>query len=351
MAHFLRNGTKINVIRSASLHITEKLPAGNYSVKKDLQTQELFLEQVDGFTLPKRIYGASPRQAERIWQTFQDRTASTGVLLSGEKGSGKTMLAKSLSIIAGKAGLPTILINDKFDPDQLNLFLQSIEQPCVIFMDEFEKIFDNEHQVGMLTLLDGTITTRMLFILTCNNKYKINSHMTNRPGRIYYFLEFHCIPEEEIIEYCNENLKDKSQISKICQIAKIIGNFNFDQMKAIVEEMNRYREDAVTVLEMLNIKPENSEYERYEVSVTHKGKKVFDLYPSELSGSPMNNTEIEFTFYTTKDLITQEKIFVSAKNLKKFDPSTSTYTYLVGDTELVYTKKNHSTIDYKALIV
>jgi len=63
--------------------------------------------------------------------------------LVGEKGSGKTLLAKYISIAAAKErGIPTIVINHPFHGDEFNLFMQSIQEPVIVLMDEFEKIHD-----------------------------------------------------------------------------------------------------------------------------------------------------------------------------------------------------------------
>ena len=84
--------------------------------------------------------------AERVLSTFESRPAATGILLEGEKGSGKSMLLKLLSINARKAGMPTIVINSPFCGDGFNTFIQSISQPAIIAFDEFEKIYNRDDQ-------------------------------------------------------------------------------------------------------------------------------------------------------------------------------------------------------------
>ena len=73
-------------------------------------------------------------------------------------------------------------------------------QPII---DEFEKIFSGEKQQHILTLLDGVFSTHKLFLLTCNDKWKIDSHMRNRPGRIYYMIEFEGLePTVHLLDAC-----------------------------------------------------------------------------------------------------------------------------------------------------
>lgn len=170
----------------------------------------------------------------------------------GEKGSGKSLLSKQVCMASG---LPVILINNDYSGDSFNSFLTSITQPCIVFFDEFEKTYDRDAQKNILTLLDGTFNSNKLFLFTCNDKYSLDDNLYNRPGRIYYMLEFGGVDEEFIREYCEENLKNKYMINKIIDLAKGFAVFNFDILAAFVEEMNRYNEDPNDLITILNAKP------------------------------------------------------------------------------------------------
>ena len=97
---------------------------------------EFYFEQVDSFTISHKIYGNTLKNVDRIVNTFNQRPNSTGVMLNGEKGSGKTMMAKALSVKCAELGMPTIIINQAWVGDEFNTLIQSIEQPCVILFDE-----------------------------------------------------------------------------------------------------------------------------------------------------------------------------------------------------------------------
>lgn len=262
MSYFLKSGNTFRVSSAAAMDLHDKLPAGNYIIKAD-PFGNLFLEQIDSFTRPAKLYGDTLRNTDRILNTFMSRDSGTGVMLAGEKGSGKSLLAKNLSIEAVKQEIPTIVINAPWKGDAFNKFMQDIEQPIIVLFDEFEKVYDQDDQEQMLTLLDGVFPSKKLFILTCNDKWRVNQHMRNRPGRLFYMLEFKGLGHEFIKEYCEDNLNDQSHVERVCQISSLFGEFNFDMLKAVVEEMNRYNETPQEALRMLNAKPEFEENHKF----------------------------------------------------------------------------------------
>ena len=296
MTYFLRSGNTYRVSDEAALDLHETLPAGNYIIKED-QFGNLFLEETDKFKPLSKYYGDTLRHADRIHRTFSDRPNSTGVMLTGEKGSGKTLLAKELSISGYRYDIPTIVINNAWNGDKFNKFMADIDQPCIVLFDEFEKVYDHRQQEAILTLLDGVFPSKKLFILTCNDKWRVDQHMRNRPGRIFYMIDFKGLDPEFILEYCNDNLKNKSYIEQIVKIASLFSQFNFDMLKAMVEDMNRYDETPQQVMQLLNAKPEyDSQSEtKFKVElIAENGQKVEDkfLYTKTWNRNPLSSNTI-----------------------------------------------------------
>ncbi len=349
MSYYLRTGNTFSVTDEASMDLHKQLPAGNYIIKQD-QFGNLLLEQVDAFEHRGKIYGDTVRNVDRILRTFGDRTNSTGVMLTGEKGSGKTLLAKLLSITAAQTGIPTIIINQPWAGDKFNKFIQDIDQPCIVVFDEFEKVYDREQQEQMLTLLDGVFPSKKLFILTTNDKWRVDQHMRNRPGRIFYMLDFTGLDPAFIEEYCQDNLQAKEHIPTIVRITSLFDQFNFDMLKALIEEMNRYGETPQQALKMLNVKAEFSGRVEYTVEyVPAGGKKIADgsMSPTEWTGNPLN--DIVSIEYRSKDDDEDDDWYSDVfepTNIRKMDGKNGVFEYATDEGRLTLTRVKQKNFNY-----
>jgi hypothetical protein len=340
MTLYVKRANTYSPTNEAALDIHQELPVGNFVIKKDV-FENLFFQQIDDFEFPSKRYGDNEKHAERILNTFMDREVSTGVMLTGEKGSGKSLLAKCLAMDAAKNGIPTLIINDPWCGDNFNQLIQDIQQPCVVLFDEFEKVYDSNSQESILTLLDGVFPSKKLFVFTCNDKWRVDQHMRNRPGRIYYMLDFKGLSVEFIEEYCNDNLINKSHIENICKISTLFSKFNFDMLKALVEEMNRYNETPQEALTMLNAKPEyDTESTKFSVQLQIDGVAVekdnLDRH-GVWSGNPLNNRlAIEYRSYKDDP---EDGDWIYARfdqaDLKKVEAESGTFVFMNQEGEIL----------------
>lgn len=366
MSYFLQNGDMFSPTPSKD-SVLETLPIGNYIVVETMQG--LMFKRTDPFEAPGRMYGDINDRADRILRTFADRPRATGVLLEGEKGSGKSQLARNISYAGYDIGYPTILINAPFCGDAFNALLATVEQPAIVLFDEFEKVYEHrQQQEQILTLLDGVMTTRKLFILTVNDKYAVNQHMHNRPGRIYYSLQFDGLETNFVREYCMDNLDDKDEIDNIVKIGMMFRAFNFDMLKALVEEMNRYKENAYDALEYLNAQPiatsSSSSYEVVaiapngarsrlteltELPMSSRGNFVSSLFNFEESVPPTGEKKDELMELLGLDEDCDRHLVIRSQELKKIDVDKERFEFLVSGFTVIFQKKAPSYYDLRSM--
>lgn len=319
---FSQNGSLFRLAAGTDQKIHDTLPGGVYTIMFHPE-QGWFLLRDEDFELPDKVYGNITRQRDRIISTFLDRSGSTGALFAGEKGSGKSLLAKAISHKLAKSDVPTLLVNNSYGGDSFAKFLSAFTQPTCVLFDEFEKTYDDRkgEQDALLTLMDGVYTSKKLFLLTCNDKYRINQHMKNRPGRLFYFLEFGSLDSEFVKEYANDNLREnlKTHVPKLVALADSFDAFNFDMLKAVIEEMNRYSEAPKDALSLLNIKPDGFARQKYGLRLFIDGKELpkDKLKTRTWAGDPTRDFRMQVTFRWPLEGASAKKIVAQAeKNFK-----------------------------------
>jgi hypothetical protein len=234
------------------------LPKGTYLTKFDAPNNCYFLELTEDFTIPNKLYGNSDMLSNRYVKTFTEGSKNMGILLTGLKGTGKSLTAK---LTALKSNIPVILITEEFTGEEFKSFLNSIKQEVVVFIDEFEKVYvENDSQQSLLSLLDGIFEGKKLFIFTSNMKDRINQYMLNRPGRIRYLAEYDSLDETVITEVIEDTLVDKTQTEDLLSVLDVLGIVSMDVLVGLISEMNSYNEGAKEAIKYLNIRPEDSQY-------------------------------------------------------------------------------------------
>lgn len=325
------------------------IPAGVYQVAEMPFGGPIYLKPSESFSLPTKLYGDTSRVSERIMNTHLTRKTSTGILLVGEKGSGKSLLAKHLSVDAINRGWPVIMITSPWTGDKFVAFLESIKQDCVLLFDEFEKIYDSDAQEQMLSLFDGLTTTKKMFILTCNDKHKIDTNMINRPGRIYYNIQFGGLTPEFIEDYAKDNLNEPSQvvIDELVGISYLFQAFSFDMLQACVEEKNRYPNETFDeILGILNVRPDvYDSYTRYYYRIVDDstGLQLYNVDKNRknyIDGSPLKLRLISiyenFTCLKPEEI---ERLDKSPSGKKKIEKETKYLEFYIEKRDLVKVEK------------
>lgn len=239
--YIYRDGRSLMLGPPPASDFLTRIPPGQYRVNAS-QKVGLFLTEYDPPEMPAKIYGDLSQYSRRVIKTFNSRNRTTGVMLKGEKGSGKSLLSQVMCRDLVDAGIPVLLINEGYPGQVLSAYLENFKQPIAVFIDEFEKVYDKmDVQQTLLPLMDGASGSNLLFILTIN-KENISEFLVNRPGRIFYTRSFSGLELSFICEFAKDRLKDKSKLGDVVLNSSGLHGLSFDGLQAIIEEMNRYGE-------------------------------------------------------------------------------------------------------------
>ena len=231
-------------IYSDHLKTYNHLPAQAYTVCFSQQTG-YSLEKYDDIVINEKIYGVHTEKVDKVLTNFRAFDRNLGVILSGDKGIGKSLFAKLLSIKAIEAGYPLIIVDGAI-PGLAN-YLNSIQQEVVVLFDEFDKTFSNgkhrddmgDPQTELLTLFDGLSQGKKLFVVTCNEIGKLNSFLVNRPGRFHYHFRFEHPDVDQIREYLVDKVPNISEreIQAVTVFSRKVA-LNYDCLRAIAFELS-----------------------------------------------------------------------------------------------------------------
>lgn len=286
-------GTKYEIYND-SLKTYDKLPAKTYTVRY-AKSSGFFLEERADLAVVEKIYGVHLEKVVKVIEAFNLFERNLGVILSGDKGIGKSLFARLLSAKAIETGYPVIIV-DQFIPG-IASYIESIEQEAVFLFDEFDKTFGGVHpgeneadpQASLLSLFDGVSQGKKLFIITCNRLYKLNDYLVNRPGRFHYHFRFNYPSAGEIRDYLADKLEDRyqSEIDKVILFSKKVA-LNFDCLRAIAFELSLGRSFEAAIQDLNII---NTNEGTYHVTLHFKGGITMDAKRCRLD--LFNNEDME----------------------------------------------------------
>lgn len=246
--------------------IDNSLPTATYDLQVDPRTGELVLHRRPPFSMPEKIYGGCDAFADRVLDTFKKYPKGMAVLLSGPKGSGKTLTAKRIS---NAADMPVICVGAAFGGPQFVELLTEIPNKAVIFIDEFEKIYHEEDaRNSFLSILDGAADNKHLFLLTSNKEY-IGEYFANRAGRVRYHRRYGSLPKDILYAMVDDKMDPDTAANKaVKELIDDMGDISPDALSSIITECIMHNEVPSDFMDFFNVEDEPNGYYTAEIEAT-----------------------------------------------------------------------------------
>lgn len=275
------------------------LRTGTYDIQQD-QFGNYELHHRPPFRLPEKIYGGHDGFSTRCLKTFRELGKGMAVLLSGNKGSGKTLTAKRMAM---ESGMPVLTVGAPYSGVAFNAFLTDIPCPVMVLIDEFEKLYDRgENRNNFLSLLDGASDNKHLFILTSNDP-NIGEYFSNRPGRVRYHRKYSETDSRMLQEMIRDMMPEGKLREALEALVKDVGDISPDSLVCLVQECLIHQEIPAEFLSFFNIETELGGF--YDVTIRCIGyvpmpklsKARKDLAMQFLENFRENGLEYAATYY------------------------------------------------------
>lgn len=278
MKEYTIKGTEVQLVDTHSL--TNKLPVGVYEVNFSMMSGFSLNKIMDGYSFPYKIYELDDSLINRVEKTWNSMNKNLGILLNGEKGSGKTVTAK---LICNKLNLPVIILST-LGKGYLD-FVNSIPEDIIIFLDEYEKIglepgMDEEYGVRDSTILqfmDGNLTSnhKRCYLLTTNKKY-VNENLLQRPSRIRYSVEYGNLKTETIEKIVDDLLIYPEYRDSCIEFISQLETITIDTVKEVLNEVNIHNEDPKVFESVFNVQRTSKTFDIYEYSELDDTYKLYE---------------------------------------------------------------------------
>lgn len=228
-------------------------PGKVYNLVHDRDLYIDYLEEDKDFEFPKTYYlnDKDRKFINHTINTFnKTEKMTTGVLLSGMKGSGKTLMAKK---IAKDSNLPIIVVDKNMGSDDIEPFFAKITDNVCIIFDEIDKYWNTRY---LLTFLDGVKPTcKKMVIATCNDEKEISSYLNDRCSRIRYKKRFGGLEKSTVEGIINDIVGDKNKANAAAEyICSNVETISYDNVIIFGEEIKNNPNDSFDdIIEYLNI--------------------------------------------------------------------------------------------------
>lgn len=239
MAEFIKIGNEIQLRPNIEGMSYDLINGKVYDLKwNGYECYGYFVENGD-LNMPKKLYklDEDDKFIDRVLTYFNSENSgkTTGVMLAGTKGTGKTMLSKRIAL---ESNLPIIVVDTRFPSSKLNKVFKEFSTPVCIIFDEIEKNEDYWETKYLLGFLDGVeANAKKLVLMTCNETNDLDDNIFDRCSRIRYFKEYEANSNEVFIRFMAED-KGVPNIDKVVDFIKThIEVKSFDNISSFLDEI------------------------------------------------------------------------------------------------------------------
>lgn len=332
---YVDNGTSAHIIKHDVSNIKDTLPPGLWKVAFNPMTGFYLTKELRDIELPEHIFGSSKKQLDLITSRFERDNKSMGVLLTGDKGTGKTLLASQLINHYVANGFPVILMDEAFEhmDSALANFISQISNAVFLF-DEFEKVFSKDAQQYLLNFFDEKSNMNRLSIAISNSR-AISEFMLSRPSRFFYHFKYGKLDNDTITEVATYYGLSKSVADALIIYKERLDYFGYDILISIIDELQfRNTENVAEVIETMNIDlieyMDLKKYEATELVPMNPNSDSFVLKDVSSLNSSGKALVIELRKCDKDgDTLVYDRQVFSRTNVVNYNPSKNEFTYQV----------------------
>lgn len=204
------------------------------------------------FELPKKIYGNSQRLGEIILKDYKPKGDTLGVLLVGKKGMGKSLLSEKIAMDMINRGYPVIHVTRPVSALAVEKAVEVLS-PCLLYLEEFEKCFENPQDVPVfLNMFSSTTINGLMVVIAANS---INSiiydPLIDRPQRLRYRINYSEIDDNVVNDILADSEVSEEQKRVYTEWVKS-SKPNIDSLITLVK-LTSHIEDPSELVEFISI--------------------------------------------------------------------------------------------------
>lgn len=195
------HGTTVTMRMVDDRAIVPRLAPMVYRPRMTREGDLYLVKDREQFELPVQRFGKHGGRFEALKAYYDPAGSSMGILASGIKGSGKSLLCEELSNWAMETHqLPVLMVDVPLPHSKLTELLQQTG-PAVYYFDEFGKTYQEQRERNsLLPIFSDSSAHGVIFLVTGNAEHEFTEFMLHRPGRFRFLLRYEALPDDTVME-------------------------------------------------------------------------------------------------------------------------------------------------------